>query len=121
MTPEDLKKLDEDLAEEEKLLESELKKIAYENPLVRGDFDVKIEDMGSSQEDAAQEAVDLDRNQALVDELESKLKEIRRTRKKISNGEYGKCENCKSDINPARLQAFPIAALCISCAQKVEK
>ncbi len=119
MTKDDLKKLDDDLAREEAEIRKELKGIASENPLVRGDFDVVVEDIGESQEDAAQEAGELDRNQALVDALERRLKEITHTREKIKTGAYGKCENCSSEIPTARLKAMPVAAFCISCANKL--
>ena len=88
MTPEDLKKLDADLAEEEAEVRKELKAVASENPLVKGDFDVAVEDIGETQEDAAQEASELDRNQAMVDTLERRLKELLHAREKIKNGTY---------------------------------
>ncbi|KKT80703.1 MAG: hypothetical protein A3B99_02300 [Candidatus Yanofskybacteria bacterium RIFCSPHIGHO2_02_FULL_44_12b] len=118
MTKDELKKLDDDLAQEEKVIRNQLSSIAKENPLVKGDFDVVVEDLGKSQEDAAQEAGDLDRDQALVDALERRLKEITSTRQKIKSGKYGKCDNCASEISVARLKAMPVASLCISCAQK---
>ena len=118
MTQDDLKELDENLLKEESGIRNQLKGIASENPLVRGDFDVKVEDLGESQDDAAQEAGELDRDQALVDALEKRLKEIVHTREKIKAGEYGKCENCSTEIQPARLNAMAIAALCINCANR---
>ncbi len=118
MTGEELKQLDADLAKEEAGIRSQLKSIATENPLVRGDFDVVIDNLGESQDDAGQEAGELDRDQALVDSLERRLKEIMHTREKIKSGEYGRCENCSSSIPPARLRAMPVASLCISCANK---
>ena len=119
MTKEELVKLDTDLTKEEKEIRSELRSIASENPLVKGDFDVVIEDIGSSQDDAAQEAGELDRDQAMVDTLEKRLKEILHTREKIKDGTYGTCDSCSSEIPPARLKAMPVAALCISCAHKL--
>ena len=99
-------------------VDKELSKIASENPLVHGDFDVRVEDFGSSQEDAAQEAGELDRQQALVDTLERERKEINDTLEKIKSGSYGKCSNCSADINPSRLKVVPTAAFCIDCAKK---
>lgn len=118
MTKDELQKLLDSLNNRLKDIDSELSKIASENPAVKGDFNVVVEDIGSSQEDTAQEAGELDRQQALVDTLETERKEIMRTRERIKGGFYGKCEQCLSDINPARLRAMPVAALCISCAKK---
>src|SRR3989344_870530 len=118
MDSKDLKKLKDNLHKRIKEIDKELSAIASENPLVRGDFDVKVEDLGKSEEDAEQEAGELDRNQAMVNVLEKERKDIVNTLEKIEAGSYGKCEKCSVEINPARLKIMPIAALCINCAQK---
>ncbi|OGM96820.1 MAG: hypothetical protein A2816_00370 [Candidatus Yanofskybacteria bacterium RIFCSPHIGHO2_01_FULL_39_44] len=118
MDKDELQKLSYSLKKRLAEIDKELSAIASENPLVRGDFNVKVEDIGSSQEDAEQEAGELDRNQAMVTVLEKERKEIVNTLEKIEAGSYGKCEKCSVEINPARLKIMPIAALCINCAQK---
>lgn len=119
MNKEELQKLKDSLNKRLKEIDRELTEIASENPLVRGDFDVKINDLGKSEDDAGQEAVELDRNQAMVNTLEKERKEIENTLTKIEAGDYGKCETCSAEINPARLKAVPVASLCISCAKKI--
>src|SRR3989344_8390396 len=109
MTKEELKKLADSLETRLKEIDNELSSIASENPLVRGDFDVKVDDLGKSEEDAGQEAGELDRNQAMVNNLEKERKEIETTLDKIKDGTYGKCETCSAGINPARLKAIPVA------------
>ena len=118
MNTSEAEKLSQSLKKRLGQIDKELSAIASENPLVRGDFNVRVEDIGSSQEDAAQEAGELDRQQALVTALEKERKEILNTLAKISSGIYGKCEKCSSAINPARLEVMPIAALCMNCAQQ---
>lgn len=120
MTKDELQKLDTELAAEEATLREELKEVGYEASFVKGDYQPKVEDLGHSLEDAAQEAGELDRNQALVDTLKRRLEEIIETRSKIKNGTYGSCVNCSSNIEPARLKASPAAAMCIDCAQKAD-
>ncbi len=39
---------------------------------------------------------------------------------RIANKDYGKCNECKSDISDARLEAVPHARLCITCKSKEE-
>lgn len=119
MTKEELQKLKDNLKKRLEEIDRELKDIASENPLVRGDFDVRVGDLGKSDDDAGQEAVELDRNQAMVNALEKERKDINNTIEKIETGVYGKCETCLAEINPARLKAMPVANLCISCAKKV--
>ena len=118
MTLEELQKLSANLTKELREIDKELADIASENPLVRGDFNVKVHDLGPSQEDAAQEASELDRNQALVDALQRRRREIVNTLDKIKAGTYGKCHKCSVEISPARLKAMPVAVSCIVCAKR---
>lgn len=41
--------------------------------------------------------------------------------KKIGEGTYGICEQCKGRISKTRLKAVPCARMCIKCQQKREK
>lgn len=113
----ELQKLHSNLENELKTIESQLREIASENPAVKGDFDVRVEDLGDSMEDAAQEMTTLDQRQALVSALERRRKEVKDAIEKIKLGSYGKCENCSVQIKKERLVAMPIAALCIDCAK----
>ncbi len=40
---------------------------------------------------------------------------------RLEDGVYGDCTRCGEGIGEKRLEAFPEAALCISCAREVEK
>jgi RNA polymerase-binding protein DksA len=41
--------------------------------------------------------------------------------KRIEDGTFGICDDCKSSITKIRLKAVPSARLCIKCQQKREK
>ena len=41
--------------------------------------------------------------------------------KRIEEGTFGICDDCKSSISKVRLKAVPSAQLCIKCQQKREK
>ena len=41
--------------------------------------------------------------------------------KKIEDGTYGICEECKNLITKTRLKAIPYARLCLKCQEKTEK
>lgn len=41
--------------------------------------------------------------------------------KKIQDGTFGMCEDCKSLISKTRLKALPYARLCLKCQEKKEK
>lgn len=121
MDKKELEQLSDNLRKRLTEIDSELTRIASENPLVKGDFDVRVDDLGKSEEDAGEEAVELDRNQAMVNMLEKERKDIGATLEKIQAGTYGKCSTCSSEIVPARLKAMPVASLCISCARKIRQ
>lgn len=50
---------------------------------------------------------------ARIDELENALK-------RLSETDYGVCEQCGDDIGVARLKANPSARLCVACQSAVE-
>jgi DnaK suppressor protein len=41
--------------------------------------------------------------------------------KRIDDGSFGVCEECKTALTKARLKALPYARLCLNCQQKREK
>ncbi len=49
------------------------------------------------------------------------LMEIDKALNKISQSSYGECEGCGDVIHPKRLQARPLAQLCISCMEEREE
>ena len=85
MDKDELKKLVENLKGELVLIDKELRQISSENPLIKGDFNVKVDDIGTSSDDTAQEAGELDRLQAIVDNLARRRKEIVDTLEKLEN------------------------------------
>lgn len=89
MTKEELQKLDQELEQEEKNLIDQLNKIANKNPIVKGDFTVRVPNYGDEDDENTQESIDLGTNFALKQELENKLDSIRKTRQKIKEGTYG--------------------------------
>lgn len=116
MTIDELEKLDKYLEQEEKSLVDQLNRIANKNPLVKGDFEVRMPNYGDEDDENTQEIVDLDRNFAMEQEFEIKLESVRKTRQKIKEGTYGQCDHCGLQIPPERLKAMPNATKCITCA-----
>ncbi|MFH0827927.1 MAG: TraR/DksA family transcriptional regulator [Candidatus Omnitrophota bacterium] len=49
------------------------------------------------------------------------LYELEDALKRIEEGTFGICEECKSPVTKARLMALPYARLCLDCQQKREK
>lgn len=49
------------------------------------------------------------------------LKKIDKTLRKIEDGEFGVCERCGEEIGVKRLEARPVAEMCIRCKEELEK
>lgn len=49
------------------------------------------------------------------------LNKIVKALKRIEEGTYGVCESCGEDIDLRRLEARPVATLCIKCKEEQEK
>ncbi|MEX2090531.1 MAG: hypothetical protein WD989_00125 [Candidatus Paceibacterota bacterium] len=86
MTKDELKKLYEDLDQEEKNLRAQLDEVATKNPTVKNDFDVKVPDYGDEDDDNTMESTDLERDLNLSRMLEIKLREVIKTKEEIKNG-----------------------------------
>lgn len=49
------------------------------------------------------------------------LKKIDKTLQKMEDGEFGICERCGEEIGLKRLEARPVAEMCIRCKEELEK
>ena len=50
-----------------------------------------------------------------------KLKQVEAALKKVEDGEYGICEQCKQEILETRLEIMPYTEFCIQCLSEIEK
>ena len=57
----------------------------------------------------------------LVQNSSEVLNKIELALERLEEGNYGKCEECGCWIPKARLTAIPYAALCVKCAEDMEK
>ncbi len=70
--------------------------------------------------DVASENYERSKDLALHAHELARYKAINAALKKIAEGQYGRCENCGEDIDPARLRQIPEAPLCLDCRGKKE-
>lgn len=70
-------------------------------------------------EDAASMAIERSQTASLLEAAREHSDEIASALKRLESGAYGVCENCGKEINPERLEARPVARLCITCASAV--
>lgn len=57
----------------------------------------------------------------LLQDHRQKLELIERALQRLSDGSYGRCENCGGVISPERLEALPYATQCIGCQERAER
>ena len=55
---------------------------------------------------------------ALKQRAQSKVRSLEIALRKAEEGDYGKCEVCGEQIDPARLAILPDTKRCITCAQR---
>jgi DnaK suppressor protein len=77
--------------------------------------------LGTHMADQATEVFEQARDLAVSQRLSLTLGLIDKALTKMQDGNYGKCEVCGRDIDPARLKALPYAVLCMTCQAKSEK
>ena len=71
--------------------------------------------------DVASDTYDREFSLGLASNEREALYELDDTIKKIDEGTFGICEECKSLITKTRLKAVPYARLCLKCQEKKEK
>jgi RNA polymerase-binding protein DksA len=71
--------------------------------------------------DVASDNYDREFSLGLASSDRKALYELDDALKRIEEGTFGICDECKSSISKARLKAVPSARLCIKCQQKKEK
>ncbi len=71
--------------------------------------------------DVASDTYDREFSLGLASNERQSLYELDDAIKKIEEGTFGVCEECKSPIAKTRLKAVPFARLCLKCQEKKEK
>jgi RNA polymerase-binding transcription factor DksA len=108
------------VAQREHQLMHEMDQVQIDLQLIRvrcaRDFDGKGDIV-----DQANHTMDLATNFALLHSHEQKLRQLERTHARLRTGQYGVCELCGAQIDPARLDVVPHATLCVRCQRQSEQ
>lgn len=109
-------KIQEKLKQELETAEKRLSEINTQDPYSDPS---RLNDNAASDVEASEES-DHDRLAALKAELLANIERVTKAMKKISDGVYGKCEKCGSEIDEKRLEVFPEAVYCFDCERHRE-
>jgi DnaK suppressor protein len=113
MDPETIQKYRERLLAQQQQIERRIFRIGSDLYDMESERDIERTD--HVQEEAVNDtmmALD-ERSRHLVEEIQAALG-------RIDDGTYGDCEVCGEPINPARLEALPIARRCVRCQEEAE-
>ena len=73
---------------------------------------------GNHMADDASEAYEQAKDLALRQNSEKLLAQVKEALARFERGTYGICQQCRQEIDPARLEALPYANLCLRCQQR---
>jgi len=120
MNKETLQQLKKKLEENKQKIEKELETIAQKDTKLKGDYDTRFPDFGTTQspDEEALEVSAYESTLPIEYALEVRLQEINKALEKIKKGGYGKCEKCGQLIDEKRLAAMPEAPTCAECHKK---
>lgn len=119
ISKETIKKIEKGLKEEETRLEAELASFTTKNPHNADDFNATFPQFGEKDEDNATEVAIYSDNLTLERTLESTLRDVKSSLKRIAKDEYGTCKYCKKPIDEQRLLARPTSSSCVSCKKQL--
>jgi DnaK suppressor protein len=103
------------MAQENKALEQELSRLQDQVGKLKIALEEKP-DYGLGEGDPAITRWEL--NQALLAQLEERIKSVEQALSRVDRGAYGLCAQCGRRIHPDRLAVLPDAQVCIECARK---
>ena len=76
---------------------------------------------GDDQADSGSSALEREQELTLVNNTRDLLEQNRHALERVGALGFGSCELCGEPIGKARLQAFPRAALCVTCKARQER
>lgn len=116
-----LSEIREQLNKAKTRLEEELAKLGKRSVQDGADFTTSWEDYGEKEEENAAEVAAYSDSLGLEATFEPELREVIEALTRLDEGTYGLCKVCGTEISKPRLQARPMATLCIHCQEKSDK
>lgn len=121
MTKDKLEKFKRLLLNKKERLEKELSNLGSENPKLKGDYQTKYPNYGSSLEDSAMEFESYIEALPVEYRLEKRLQIVKQAFKSLKKGSYGICGKCGKPIPERRLEIVPEARFCVKCEKSKQK
>ena len=110
------------LLEERGRIERALSSLRDDHP---GRLDEEVEEIAATHDnhlaETATATLDREIGYTLEENSTRMLVAIDASLKRIDEGTYGTCANCRQEIVELRLEAYPWASLCIDCKREAER
>ena len=71
--------------------------------------------------DIGSEVFEHEKNQSLLEQVESEVAEVEHAFQRVDAGDYGVCQACRERIPDERLEAMPAARFCVEDQAKAER
>lgn len=114
------KQLKKRLEKEKKRLTKDLSFFAKKDPKVKDNWRTLFPFFGinrSHKDESADKVEEYENLLSIEHDLELRLRNVNKALEKIQKGIYGKCEECKKEIEEERLKIVPEAKTCLTCAK----
>lgn len=118
MDPKLIERIKKDLLERREKIEAALSRFTTKNPYNKDNFDTTFPSFGEKTDENAAEVATYVDHLTLERNLESTLRDINNTLKRIEEGNYGICRYCHKEIDAKRLLARPTSSACVECKEK---
>lgn len=102
-----------------RLLEDKARLLNHTHEHQRDDLMISHDDL-ADEADLASNELNQSVSLRLKDRERLLLQKIEEALQKVEEGTYGTCEGCEEPIEPKRLEARPVAELCIRCKEAQE-
>ncbi|HZD00430.1 MAG TPA: TraR/DksA C4-type zinc finger protein [Actinomycetes bacterium] len=71
--------------------------------------------------DIGSEVFEHEKNVSILEQVEAELRDVDAAMQRLEAGEYGRCQACGRQIEPARLEQRPFARFCLEDQQRAER
>jgi DnaK suppressor protein len=71
--------------------------------------------------DIGTEVFEHEKNVSILEQIEAELSDVDAAMERLEAGEYGRCQACGKQIEPARLEQRPFARFCLEDQQRAER
>lgn len=116
-----IKTIKEELLERKAQIIKDLDDISNKDSKDPSKHTAKFPEYGDKSDENAQEITEYTTNLATEKVLETTLRDIESSLKRMEDGTYGICKYCQQPIGKKRMIARPVASACIACKTKLQK